>query len=169
MSEQPLRTLFLDAMSRVAATVTIVTTAGPHGQHGMTVSAMCSVSADTEQPTLLVCLNQACRTAPLLLANQVFAVNVLHTRQSDLAGHFAGRGEGSCAGRFAHGEWMHGTSGAPLLNDALIAFDCRVLETNLIGSHHVIVGAVQAIRMAQAGKALVYADRAFVGSTPLAA
>ena len=56
-----LRSAFVDAMSRVASTVHIVTTDGPGGRVGATVSAMTSVSADTPMPTLLVCLNRAVR------------------------------------------------------------------------------------------------------------
>lgn len=167
MTDQTIRSDFLEAMSRVAATVTIVTTAGPNGQFGMTVSAMCSVSADTHQPTLLVCLNQACRTAEPLLANGVFGVNVLHSGQTSLAGIFAGRIEDAGRNRFEFGTWEAGPSGAPLLDEALIAFDCRVLESRLVGSHHVIVGEVGTIRRNGAGKALIYEDRAFHQSGPL--
>ena len=39
------RDRFLAAMRRAAATVTVVTTAGPGGRLGLTVSAMCSLSA----------------------------------------------------------------------------------------------------------------------------
>ena len=45
---------FLQAMRRVASSVTVVTTDGPHGRHGATVSAFCSVSADP--PSVLICL-----------------------------------------------------------------------------------------------------------------
>ena len=43
-----LRQDFLQGMSFVAATVNVVTTDGPAGRSGVTVSAMSSVSADTE-------------------------------------------------------------------------------------------------------------------------
>ncbi len=49
-----LRQDFLDGMSCVAATVNVVATDGPAGRAGVTVSAMSSVSADTEKPVLLV-------------------------------------------------------------------------------------------------------------------
>ncbi|GEB48536.1 flavin reductase family protein [Streptomyces cacaoi] len=41
-------------MGNAATGVTVVTTDGPHGRYGQTVSAMCSVSADP--PALLVCV-----------------------------------------------------------------------------------------------------------------
>jgi hypothetical protein len=45
-----------NGMSHAACTVNVVTTDGAAGRHGVTVSAMVSVSADTPQPTLLVCI-----------------------------------------------------------------------------------------------------------------
>ena len=54
----PIRDSFLQGMSRAAQTVNIVTTDGPAGRAGVTVSAMASVSADTPQPTLLVCVHE---------------------------------------------------------------------------------------------------------------
>src|SRR5436190_4986272 len=58
MPERPeeRRAEFVDAMSRAATGVTVVTSDGIAGRFGQTVSAMCSVSADP--PTLLVCINR---------------------------------------------------------------------------------------------------------------
>lgn len=48
-----LRARFLGGMAAAACTVNVVTTDGAAGRFGVTVSAMASVSADTERPTLL--------------------------------------------------------------------------------------------------------------------
>ena len=48
-------------MRQVAATVTVVTTDGPAGQAGATVSAFSSLSADP--PSVLVCLKADTRIA----------------------------------------------------------------------------------------------------------
>ena len=53
-ADRALRQQFLHGMSHAASTVNVVTTDGVAGRHGVTVSAMVSVSADTPQPTLLV-------------------------------------------------------------------------------------------------------------------
>ena len=58
-----LRDRFLQGMSCAAATVNVVTTDGPGGRAGVTVSAMSSVSADGDAPTLLVCVHEKSPTA----------------------------------------------------------------------------------------------------------
>jgi len=77
-----LRERFRNAMSRVAATVNVVTTDGPAGRFGVTVSAMSSVSADGEKPIMLVCVNTQSATADSILENGVFCVNILRDDQS---------------------------------------------------------------------------------------
>jgi hypothetical protein len=80
------RDRFLDAMSRVAATVNVVTTDGPGGRAGVTVSAMTPVSADGAAPTLLICLHEDSRTTPAIAANRCFCINVLREDQASPVG-----------------------------------------------------------------------------------
>ena len=75
-TDPDLRARFLAGMSHAAATVNVVTTDGAAGRHGVTVSAMSSVSADTAKPTLLVCVNEASASAAAILENGIFCVNV---------------------------------------------------------------------------------------------
>ena len=52
-------------------------------------------------------------------------------------------------------------TGAPVLADSVVAFDCRVIEIRAVASHNVIFGAVVDIRLGPAGQALVYHNRAY--------
>jgi len=156
-----LRDAFLDGMSQVAATVNIVTTDGPHGRAGVTVSAMSSVSADTPAPSLLVCIHHLSASAPAILANGVFCVNVLREDQSAISDAFAGRVETGDGDKFACAEWVTGRTGAPRVVDPLVAFDCRLTHSERIGTHHVIFGAVEDIFVAHRGLPLIYANRAY--------
>jgi flavin reductase (DIM6/NTAB) family NADH-FMN oxidoreductase RutF len=88
--ERTLRRRFLIGMSHAACTVNVVTTDGAAGRHGVTVSAMVSVSADTPQPTLLVCIHHLSPVADALLKNGVFCVNVLREDQAHISDSFAG-------------------------------------------------------------------------------
>ena len=154
-----LRETFLHAMSRCAATVSVVTTDGAAGRAGVTVSAMTSVSADGDAPTMLVCVNQGARAADPILQNGCFAINVLEAGQQNVADTFAGRT--GTADRFAHVAWDVMETGAPVL-DGLAGFDCTVQSADLVGTHHVIIGAVRAVRVAEAGTPLIYGMRSYL-------
>lgn len=162
-----LRDEFVNAMSFAASTVSIVTTDGPAGRFGATVSAMSSVSADGEKPTLLVCVNEKSRTAAALIENGVFSVNVLRDDQSEISDTFAGRYGQADADKFACTTWTTGATGAPYADAALVAFDCRISTSQKVGTHHVVVGEVEAIHLAGTGSPLVYANRAYGSAAPL--
>ena len=87
---QAIRTRFLEGMSHAACTVNIVTTDGAAGRAGVTVSAMASVSADSEWPTLLVCVHHLSPAAARIVENGVLCVNVLRDDQSYISDTFAG-------------------------------------------------------------------------------
>jgi flavin reductase (DIM6/NTAB) family NADH-FMN oxidoreductase RutF len=52
-------------------------------------------------------------------------------------------------------------TGAPVLEEAVVAFDCRVVEIKAVASHNVIFGAVEDIKFGPVGPALVYHERAY--------
>ena len=150
---------FRDAMSRLGAAVHVVTTDGPGGKAGFTATAVCSVS--DAPPTLLVCLNRRSQGGPILRENKVFCVNTLGADGQALADVFAGRTGAFNAQRFASGSWSILKTGAPVLAESVVAFDCRVIEIRAVASHNVIFGAVVEIRVGPAGPALVYYNRAY--------
>ncbi|PWJ19183.1 flavin reductase family protein [Jannaschia seohaensis] len=156
-----LRDRFIQAMSRAAATVSVVTTDGPAGRAGVTVSAMTSVSADGDAPTMLVCINKGASAADPIRRNGVFAINVLEAGQQDLADLFAGRGGASGAARFAGLATETLETGAPIL-PGLAAFDCEVQDIDPIGTHLVIIGAVRAVRSSETGTPLIYGMRSYL-------
>jgi flavin reductase (DIM6/NTAB) family NADH-FMN oxidoreductase RutF len=161
-AEDPaLRERFLLGMSHAACTVNVVTTDGVAGRHGVTVSAMVSVSADTPQPTLLVCIHHQSSIAAALLKNGVFCVNVLRDDQAHISDSFAGRSGVRGAARFDCAEWTTQSTGAPRVVNSLVAFDCRVTASEQVGSHLVVFGSVQDIFVAGGGVPLIYANRAY--------
>lgn len=149
---------FRNAMARVCAPVSVVTTNGPAGRGGFTATAMCSVSDDP--PSLLVCMNARSAQCDLFLANGRFCVNVLSHEHKDLAQHFAGR-TADMAERYAAGQWAD-ASGSPMLDGAIAAFDCELAGHQLVGTHHILIGRVLGLRQRPDGEALLYFDRAFV-------
>ena len=144
------------AMRRTAAGVAIVTTRRDGAPAGVTVSSFGSLSL--EPPSVLVCLNGESRTLDAIRASGSFAANVLADDQTDLAEVFSGTLSGEA--RFAHGEWVELSTGAPVLNGALATFDCRLAKTFEFGTHHIIVGEVLAVKVGDA-RPLVYHARTY--------
>lgn len=156
-----LRDRFLQGMSCAAATVNVVTTDGPAGRSGVTVSAMSSVSADGNAPTLLVCVHEKSPAARTIIDNGCFCVNVLRDDQSYVSDTFAGRIKTASGDKFDCGSWVTMTTGAPRFVDPLTAFDCTVKSSEQVGTHHVFIGEVQEIFLATGGHPLIFAHRAY--------
>lgn len=152
---------FLAAMSRAANSVCVVTTDGAAGRLGVTVSAMTSVSVDTPLPTLLVCIHKLSPACDAIQRNRVFCANLLASTQSDVSNTFAGRTDAKGTGKFDCADWGTAETGAPLLDNALANFDCRLMHDFLVGSHRIFVGEAAAVRSADSGAPLVYFDRAY--------
>lgn len=150
---------FRNAMARVCAPVNIITTNGPAGRGGFTATAMCSVT--DEPPTLLICMNGRSAQCDLFLANRRFCVNVLSHDHKALAGHFAGA-TADMEERYAAADWIALPSGGQALADAIVSFDCKLTETRMVGTHHILVGEISAIRSRPDGDALLYFDRNYV-------
>lgn len=150
---------FREAMSQLGAAVHVITTAGPAGTAGFTATAVVSVS---DQPaTLLVCVNRRSQVSPLIETNRALCVNTLRAGADNVADVFAGRTRVPMAERFDVATWMELSTGAPVLTDAVVAFDCRVIEIKSVATHNVIFAGVVAVRLGKGGPALVYHERAY--------
>jgi flavin reductase len=151
------RAAFRDAMARLGAAVHVITTDGPGERAGFTASAVCSVT-DTP-PTLLVCLNRSASVYDAFLANRAVCVNTLahgHEPLSDIFG-----GKTSMDERFALGTWSTLVTGAPVLDGAVVSFDCRVTQVVNVGTHDVMMCEVVAIGVGTGEAGLFYFDRRY--------
>ncbi len=72
---------FRKAMRRLASAVTVISTAHDDRRHGMTATAVTSVSS--APPSLLACINRSASLHAPLLASRRFCVNILHGSRSD--------------------------------------------------------------------------------------
>ena len=133
------RDRFVGAMRRVAASVTVVTTDGPAGRLGATVSAFSSVSADP--PSVLICLNATSRIAGAVRENCRFCVNVLPEDGREIADRFAGRHDAQITDRFS-GVNTFGVPGSAPLIDGATGFFCEVAQCVTSGSHLIVIGTV---------------------------
>ena len=156
-------TSFREAMSHVAAGVHLITTDGSAGKAGFTASAVCSV---TDSPaTLLVCIHRDASAYVSFQHNHVLCVNTLSQSQQALARLFASKS--TMAERFSAGQWGQLFTGSPVLNTALVAFDCVIQQRQSVGSHDILICQVQAIQQGAAQPALVYVERQYSQAVPM--
>ena len=145
---------FRAAMRHLASGVCLVTHSIGGASTGMTATAVASLSLDP--PTLIVCLNRAASTYAGLAPGVAFGVSVLGADHRELAERFAGRAGAEGAERFREGRWLIPSSGAPLLWDALAAFECVVEDVIERHTHAIVIGRVRRAAAGAGGGALVY-------------
>ena len=147
---------FRQAMSRVGAAVHVITTADARGRHGLTASAVTSVT--DAPPTLLFCMNRQASSHASFVVGGPVCVNTLAADQREISAVFSSRervGE-----RFGQGEWTVLASGAPVLAGAAACFDGRVTEIVDVGTHSVMFVEVLAAT-SRAAPVLMYMGRAY--------
>jgi flavin reductase (DIM6/NTAB) family NADH-FMN oxidoreductase RutF len=131
--------LYRSALGSFATGVTIVTASDGNGNgHGLTVNSFTSVSLDP--PLVLWCLGNKSDSYELFSKSEHYAVNVLAAGQTDLAMRFAGKGDQS----FGEGEAGALATGAPVLDQAIAIFDCKVVQRIEAGDHLILIGETQA-------------------------
>src|SRR5262249_51168185 len=132
-----------------ATGVTVVTTGGEAGSHGLTANAVASLSL--EPPLVLVAVDKRAATLDFLTKNRCFAGHILPRGQGHPSRHFATPGPTDLSGL----SLTTATTGAPILADCLAFLDCRVREILPGGDHDIFVGEIVAGEY-QGGDPLLY-------------
>lgn len=149
--------IFREGMSLLATAVNIVTTTGNDGPVGLTASAVCSVTS--APPTLLVCVNVGSSVGASFAETTNLCVNTVGPDHLELAKLFGGKTP--MADRFAAASWTTRRSGAPVLDGAVVTFDCRVQKRTQIGTHMVLFCQIVDIQMSPNPVASAYFGRRF--------
>jgi flavin reductase (DIM6/NTAB) family NADH-FMN oxidoreductase RutF len=128
---------FRDALGQFPTGVTIITTMTAAGDRlGMTISSSNSLSLDPP----LVLFSIWCSASSFAAWQQAerYAINVLNENQEELSNKFArARGE-----KWIGQTVLTGKTGAPLLLNAVIAFECEAHDRYDGGDHEIFVGRV---------------------------
>lgn len=162
--DSSLDTDFRNAMRRLAATVTVVSTLAHDGQrHGMTATAVTSVSADP--PAVLVCINRSAALHAELGLGRRLCINLLHRSQRHLSEVFSGGRDGEQ--RFAEGNWLSDQAGMPYLADAQANIFCEIEAMHSYGSHSICIARVVSARNRADVAPLVYQDGTYMCAGPL--
>ncbi len=160
-----MRNDFLQAMSKAANSVYVVTTDGAGGKVGVTVSAVTSVSADA--PSVLICVHHESPAAAAIQTNGAFCVNLLAEDQAHISDAFAGLTGAKGKDKFTCADWETGATGCPILSDPLAAFDCALVHDLRVGSHHIFVGELRGIDVSDKQSPLIHANRSYSRAQPL--
>jgi flavin reductase (DIM6/NTAB) family NADH-FMN oxidoreductase RutF len=151
---------FKNALKLWASGVTVITAGESDDIKGMTATSFSSVSLDP--PQILVCINKNADTGEVLLNHQQFVVNVLKAGQEQISNEFAG--STTQQERFANVSWHKGQNGCPVLDDALVSIECKLVEQVSAGSHWVVIGEVQKADC-RSGDPLLYFNSGYYGLT----
>jgi flavin reductase (DIM6/NTAB) family NADH-FMN oxidoreductase RutF len=118
---------FWRAIGQRATGSTIVTArsaGGPAGLLGLSATHLCA-----DPPTMLVSVDKRTSALPAILDARHFAINYLAAERRDLADMFGGKSDLKGADRFATATWTTLATGAPVLQGAVGAIDCELIET----------------------------------------
>jgi len=151
---------FKQAMRHCAGAVALVTVGSEPGKRtGLTVTSACSLSDNP--PSVLVCVNRNASAHARILEERHFVVNFLNEEHALLALTFSGQKGVNGDDRFGFGRWTTGATGAPVLEDAVAAFDCVLSEALETKTHSVFIGEVKHVRAATAVDPLIYLNSGF--------
>ena len=132
--------------------VTVVTTRGPEGVKGITVSSFTSVSLDP--PLVMISIAKGSLLHDTFVKAANFAVNFLADDQKSVSDRFAGRlGQRE---RFEGLRYRTGSTGCPIIDGARASIECRSWRVYEGGDHSIIVGEVVTARALNAKRPLVY-------------
>jgi flavin reductase (DIM6/NTAB) family NADH-FMN oxidoreductase RutF len=149
-----LRDSFRGVMASVCTPVSVVTALDGELPHGTTVSAFASLSMDPEM--VMVALDQRSELLSVIRRTRTFGLNVLGSKQSELAMRFAGKGG---VAKFAEVPWEL-SMGVPHIPGAAGFVACDVADLIVGGDHIVVFGAVTATHVGTTGP-LTYHGRIF--------
>jgi flavin reductase (DIM6/NTAB) family NADH-FMN oxidoreductase RutF len=133
---------FKQAARRFATGVTVVTTRQGRDVYGLTVSAFATLSIDPLQ--VLVSIRTGNRLHEMIRESGVFAINILREEQRPISQYFAQPGRPTCIDAFPEIATGILVTGAPVIDDCLAHFDCRLAATLAGGDHAICIGDVVA-------------------------
>lgn len=141
---------FRAALGRFASGVTVVTTKDKTGRmHGITVSSFCSVSLNP--PLILVCIDKQTGSHRAFGEIETFVVNILREDQQHYSDLFASQ----LSDKFDETEYTETADGTPILKDALVNMECRLVNSHDNGDHTIFVGEITKSYVTD-GKPLIY-------------
>ncbi len=133
--QNPVKRLFMSLTQGVY----VVGVADDGLHNAFTASSVMQVSL--QPPMLALAVNPANASYPMLVGGGIFAVTVLRDGQQDLADYF-GNHSARNENKLGTVAWRASPAGAPVLDEGVSYFDCRVFAKHPAGDHVVILAEV---------------------------
>ncbi len=141
---------FRNALSRFPSGVTVVTTKDADGSwRGCTVGAFSPVSL--EPPMVLVCVDKRAGSHNAFQETGAFVVHILAEENEVHSNQFASHS----SDKFNGIEYRTGISDIPVIENALVALECRLAHAHEGGDHTIFVGEIERAEIKD-GNPLVY-------------
>ena len=116
--------------------------------------------ASFDPPLLMVSVENASRSLPMILHSRIFTVNVLRSGGRELAGKL-GKSAMQHPDKLVGIDYEVGANGCPILRDALAWVACEVRHTAPAGDSTLIIAEVVDTGMLAEGQALTMAEAGF--------
>jgi len=150
------RARFTGQMRRVPGSVAIIAAQADDARTGLAATAWTSLSADP--PMLLVCVNRSASAYSVIKRAGAFSVNLLADDELETVAIFSAQRGLDGDARFLDGLWSTGPRGQPMLENALVTFECVVADSHDYGTHTIFIGEVDAMGGTGNSNPLIYFD-----------
>lgn len=156
---------FKRGMRHLAAAVNVIASGAGSKRQGFTATAVMSLTA--EPPLLAVAVNRQNGAFDVIRTTRCFSINTLAHDQTNVALCFSGATGLKGEARFERGLWSRGVTGAPILSESAVSFDCHVDREIEFSTHSLFVGAIAAVTVGFEKSPLLYVngDWAYLAST----
>ena len=128
--------LFKSLMRNIASSVAVITTNQDGKLHGMTATAICSVSADPA--TILIVVNRSTRSHPIISVAKTFTVNILADHQHAIGARFASKLDDPFDGI----DHRIGSNGNPVIEGVAAHIACTTVSEIEVETHTIFIGRV---------------------------
>lgn len=143
-----------DALGRFATGIAVAGCVnGRGGVTAITINSFASVSL--EPPLVLWCIETKASSFDDFAAAAAYSISILKDRQQHVSERFARHNPAP----LSPDEYVVWTSGAPILNERLAAFDCEIVDRHRSGDHVILVGRIMRFDSFPGAPLLYFASR----------
>ncbi|MEM8661653.1 MAG: flavin reductase family protein [Pseudomonadota bacterium] len=142
---------FRNALGRFATGVCVISTVAESGDPlGLTANSFTSVSLDP--PLVLWNLQNNSEVFDIFSTPAHYAINILSSDHHEHSNRYAKKGDHLLdSNHFSLGEL-----GTPIVEEALVSFECELYSTHEGGDHLIIIGEVKHVHVREEGDPLLF-------------